>query len=148
MTIHTRMTPLERVRQRPFEHVIAFSFVLVGLTRLSGRGPLVEQLTGPTAIAWSLALLFAAAFIVVGLHWRGDPLVRAAIESVGWYIGIAATVGGPTLLRIAGYDWNSQWNDDIGLAVAGGLRIWFLRAESGAIKRLRALDLAHTRDEE
>lgn len=148
MTIHARMTPLERVRQRPFEHLIASSFVLVGLTRLLGNGPVVEQLTGPTAIAWSLVLIFAAIFVVVGLHWRGDPLVRAAIESVGWYLGIAAAVGGPILLWIAGYGWSSEWSDDVLLAGAGGLRVWFLHAESGAIKRLRALDLVHNRDEE
>ena len=148
MTIHTMMTPLERMRQRPFEHVIAVSFVLVGGTRLAGRGPLVEQLTGPTAIAWSITLLIAAAFIVVGLHWRGDPVVRAVVESVGWYLGIAATVGGPFLLWIAGYGWNSHWSDDLLLAGAAGLRIWFLRAESGAIKRLRALELAQAQQEE
>lgn len=148
MTIHTRMTPLERVRHRPFEHVVAFSYILVGGTRIAGHGPLVEQLTGLTAIAWSLTLLVAAAFVVVGLHWRGDPVVRGAIESIGWWLGIAATIGGPALLWIAGYGWSSQWSDDLALAAAGGLRIWFLRAESGAIKRLRALELAQAQGEE
>lgn len=148
MTIHTRMTPLERVRQRPFEHLIAFSFVLVGGTRLAGHGPLVEQLTGLAAIAWSLTLIVAAAFVVTGLHWRGDAVVRGAIESVGWFLGIAATVGGPALLWVAGYGWNSQWSDDLALAAAGGLRAWFLYAESGAIKRLRAIELSLAREEE
>lgn len=148
MTIHTRMTLLERVRQRPFEHLIAFIFILDGSTRLSGHGPLVEHLTGVTAVAWSLVLLVAAGHVIVGLHLRGDPVIRATVESVGWYLGIATAVGGPILLWIAGYGWDSLLLDDFFIAGAGGLRIWFLRAESGAIKRLRDLELTDARGEE
>jgi len=148
VTIYVKMNPLERLRQRPMEHLAAYVFFLAGATRLGGHGPFANELTGVSAFAWSTTLIISAGFILFGLHWRGDPIVRAVLESIGWYLGIAAGVGGPFLLWLGGNDWDYQWSDDFFLAVTGGLRIWYLSIESRGVREIRNLELGIARGEE
>lgn len=146
MSIHVKMSPLARLRQRPLEHLLAVIFIHAASQRLAGpEGAFGQHLSGLTSALWSLAALLGAILILVGLHWRGDALVRAIVEQIGWYVAGLTAAAGPVLLLLGGYGWEQSFTDDMLIGVGAALRIWYLSVEHGAIKRIKLLQIEDAR---
>lgn len=142
MSIHVQMGTVARLRQRPFEHLLAASLLISGVSKFFGAdGPLVTHLDGPVTTLWAWISVLAAAAVTIGLHWRGDSLIRSTIEQIGWAVGVISALGGPAILWLADYPLDTQLADDVLIAGAAGLRIWYLSREHRAIKRLRLMEI-------
>lgn len=143
------MTPIQRLRQRPFEHAFAVIMLLSAFTMyLSGGGVIVPHLSPLLAVLWIALNLAGGAFVLTGLLWRGSAVMGRALEQVGWFTGAITLTAAVVVLL-----WFGSWAllpgllDEVVLVLAMVLRTWFLHDEKRAERAAIALLRRHKRKE-
>lgn len=143
MTLLPGMSAFQRLKTRPWEHAIAVVLLLTSaITFFTTGGIIAAHLHGIVEYAWVAVNLVGGVLVLLGLHWRGSPIIARAVEQVGWFTeATTLTVLCLALIYFGGWAMLPGLIDEFIYVGAMILRGWFLhdekRAERAVFDRLR-----------